>query len=88
MPAPNEITPSQLLRLIGTPDAPALVDLSIDPDFDAEVRPLEGIGSPTPRRRARWDGEDVLDADGTYGAYVVRKVSRVFPALGRDAFEG
>jgi hypothetical protein len=33
MPAPNEITVSQLLRLIGTPEAPVLVDISIDPDF-------------------------------------------------------
>lgn len=34
MPAPDAITVSQLLRLIGTPDAPVLVDISIDPDFD------------------------------------------------------
>tara|TARA_R110002049_G_scaffold23545_6_gene83512 strand:- start:34747 stop:35562 length:816 start_codon:yes stop_codon:yes gene_type:complete len=33
MPAPNEITVPQLLRLIGTPDAPVIVDISIDPDF-------------------------------------------------------
>ncbi|SDG01786.1 chromate resistance protein ChrB domain-containing protein [Sulfitobacter delicatus] len=33
MPAPNEITPAQLLRLIGTPDAPVTVDVCIDPDF-------------------------------------------------------
>lgn len=33
MPAPNEITPAQLLRLIGTPDAPVMVDVCIDPDF-------------------------------------------------------
>ena len=33
MAAPNEITPTQLLRLIGTPDAPVIVDISIDPDF-------------------------------------------------------
>jgi len=36
MPAPDAITVSQLLRLIGTPDAPVLVDISIDPDFDAD----------------------------------------------------
>lgn len=34
MAAPNEISPAQLLRLIGTPDAPVIVDISIDPDFD------------------------------------------------------
>jgi len=33
MAAPNEITPKQLLRLIGTPDCPVTVDISIDPDF-------------------------------------------------------
>ncbi|MGC1496070.1 MAG: sulfurtransferase/chromate resistance protein [Sulfitobacter sp.] len=33
MAAPNEITISQLLRLIGLPDAPVIVDISIDPDF-------------------------------------------------------
>ena len=32
MPAPNEITVPQLLRLIGTPDCPALVDICIEPD--------------------------------------------------------
>ncbi len=32
MPAPNEITVPQLMRLIGTPECPALVDICIDPD--------------------------------------------------------
>ncbi len=36
MAAPNEITVPQLLRLIGTPDCPQLVDISIDPDFEAD----------------------------------------------------
>lgn len=33
MAAPNEITVPQLLRRIGLPDAPVMVDISIDPDF-------------------------------------------------------
>ncbi|UWR27970.1 sulfurtransferase/chromate resistance protein [Sulfitobacter sp. S223] len=33
MAAPNEITSSQLIRLIGLPDAPAIVDVSTDDDF-------------------------------------------------------
>ncbi|WP_298863705.1 sulfurtransferase/chromate resistance protein [uncultured Sulfitobacter sp.] len=33
MAAPNEITVPQLLRLIGLPDAPLIVDISIDTDF-------------------------------------------------------
>ncbi|KIC33628.1 chromate resistance protein ChrB domain-containing protein [Leisingera sp. ANG-S5] len=33
MAAPNEITPAQLLRLIGTPNAPVLTDICTDEDF-------------------------------------------------------
>lgn len=36
MPAPNQITVSQLNRLIGTPDCPVLVDVRIDEDFEAD----------------------------------------------------
>jgi len=31
--SPNEITPTQLMRLIGTPAAPTIVDVCIDDDF-------------------------------------------------------
>ncbi|MHA6261744.1 chromate resistance protein ChrB domain-containing protein [Arenibacterium sp. CAU 1754] len=36
MAAPNEITPAQLLRLIGTPQAPVIVDICLKEDFDAD----------------------------------------------------
>jgi rhodanese-related sulfurtransferase len=36
MAAPNEITVPQMLRLIGTPQAPVVVDICIDPDFEAD----------------------------------------------------
>ena len=36
MAAPNEITVPQLLRLIGLPDAPVIVDISIDLDFSVD----------------------------------------------------
>ena len=42
MAAPNEITPQQLLRLIGTPDCPVVVDISIDPDFDDDPNIIPG----------------------------------------------
>ena len=38
MPAPNEIKPLQLARLMGTPDAPVILDLRIDEDFDDDPR--------------------------------------------------
>ncbi|NSY38178.1 sulfurtransferase/chromate resistance protein [Leisingera sp. ANG59] len=42
MAAPNEITPAQLLRLIGTPNAPVLVDLCTDEDFAADPYLIPG----------------------------------------------
>lgn len=38
MTAPNTMKPAQLARLIGTPDAPALVDICIDEDFVQDPR--------------------------------------------------
>jgi isopenicillin N synthase-like dioxygenase len=52
-----------------------------DPDFTAEVPPL-------PRRTAtaapRWDGQDLRAFTGTYGDYLINKVSRVFPQLRQE----
>lgn len=42
MPAPNEITPAQLIRLVATPDAPAIIDLRIDEDFADDPRLIPG----------------------------------------------
>jgi rhodanese-related sulfurtransferase len=36
MPSPTEITIAQLARLIGTPDVPVLIDVSMDEDFDQD----------------------------------------------------
>jgi hypothetical protein len=40
--APNEITIQQLLRLIGTPNCPQIVDISIDPDFADDPHQIPG----------------------------------------------
>ena len=42
MPGPNQITPAQLLRLIGLPDAPAIVDIRIPEDLAADPRLIPG----------------------------------------------
>ncbi len=42
MTSPTEITVSQLSRLIGTPDAPALIDVRTDEDFDSDPRLMPG----------------------------------------------
>ncbi|MEP5729747.1 MAG: sulfurtransferase/chromate resistance protein [Sulfitobacter sp.] len=43
MAAPNEITVPQLLRLIGTPEAPVLIDISIDQDFEDDPFLIPGM---------------------------------------------
>lgn len=42
MPKFTEISPSQLMRLIGLPDAPALIDVCIDDDFLEDPRLIPG----------------------------------------------
>ncbi len=42
MASPNQITVSQLSRLVGTPDCPILIDVSIDEDFHADPRLIPG----------------------------------------------
>lgn len=54
-----------------------------DPDFAATLQPIPGVG-PTVTRRSgseRWDGRDVRQVNGTYGDYLLGKVSKVFPDL-------
>ncbi|NKB51423.1 MAG: sulfurtransferase [Rhizobiaceae bacterium] len=46
MASPNQITVSQLSRLIGTPDCPTLIDVCIDEDFNDDPRLI-----PTARRQ-------------------------------------
>lgn len=48
-----------------------------DPAFDAEVPALPR----TPDGTARWDGQDLRAFTGTYGDYLIAKVSHVFPQL-------
>jgi isopenicillin N synthase-like dioxygenase len=55
-----------------------------DPAWDAEVVPVPLPGEAAAQARARWDGEDVLTFDGTYGEYLLGKVGRVFPDLRDD----
>jgi rhodanese-related sulfurtransferase len=42
MPGPNQITPAQLMRLVGTPDAPVIVDVRIPEDLAADPRLIPG----------------------------------------------
>jgi isopenicillin N synthase-like dioxygenase len=56
-----------------------------DPSWDADLRPIRGLGSPPADGSAgRWDGVSVHEIGGTYGEYLASKVAKVFPDLGRD----
>ena len=52
-----------------------------DPDFAAEVPPLPRRAASDPAGVARWDGQDLQAFTGTYGEYLINKVSHVFPQL-------
>ncbi|MGE0046622.1 MAG: isopenicillin N synthase family dioxygenase [Hyphomonadaceae bacterium] len=53
-----------------------------DPAFDAEIVPLPD--QATRAGEARWDGQDLAQLSGTYGDYLIAKVSKVFPELTRE----
>jgi isopenicillin N synthase-like dioxygenase len=54
-----------------------------DPDFTAEIPPLPGRAAVTEEGQPRWDGQDLHAFTGTYGDYLLGKVSKVFPQLRR-----
>lgn len=57
MPSHGLITPSQLARLLGTPDAPAVLDVRTEEDFTADPRVLPGSIRRDFRSVSRWVSE-------------------------------
>lgn len=55
--------------------------LFFDPDFNAPVEPLPIEGRVTGGDETRWDAVDLHADIGTYGDYLLGKVSKVFPEL-------
>ncbi|WP_433379989.1 isopenicillin N synthase family dioxygenase [Actinoplanes sp. CA-142083] len=53
----------------------------LDPDFTAEIPPLPRRAASDPDGVPRWDGQDLQAFTGTYGEYLINKVSHVFPQL-------
>ncbi len=54
-----------------------------DPNFNAQIKPIP-LGKDitfSDDKNERWDHESVHGFEGTYGEYLVKKVSRVFPNL-------
>lgn len=57
-----------------------------DPNWDAELRPVICGDSETDARESRWDGELLEKVSGTYGEYLLKKISKVFPDLSKEQF--
>jgi isopenicillin N synthase-like dioxygenase len=54
-----------------------------DPGWDSEIVPLPAHAVAQDDRAIRWDCESVHAFSGTYGNYLLGKVGKVFPELGR-----
>lgn len=54
-----------------------------DPNFAAEAKPIKGIRADSSQEdfSDRWDNANIHTFQGTYGDYVLNKVSEVFPEL-------
>jgi isopenicillin N synthase-like dioxygenase len=53
-----------------------------DPNFDARIPPIQDLEHGAPDDfRERWDQASVHQFSGTYGDYLLNKVSKVFPEL-------
>lgn len=80
-------TPHRVLNVAGRPRLS--FPFFFDPNFDAEVKPIElpEAGLVASDRAERWDRVSVHELRGTYGDYVLRKVSKVFPYLSRPEGE-
>ena len=55
-----------------------------DPNFNARVEPIVMGGGIDDDRNQRWDRASVHEFRGTYGDYLLNKVSKVFPQLRRE----
>ena len=64
-----------------------------DPDMRSEMTSvsllsgMEGVAEAQGRLQHRWDGQDVLLFRGSYGDYLKRKISKVFPKLFANTVE-
>ena len=83
-------TPHRVLQRAGATSGRLSFPFFFDPAFDAPMRSCRHLLPPAlraladERRRSapgRWDGRDVSQYEGTYGDYLIAKVSKVFPEL-------
>ena len=59
-----------------------------DPNLDARIRPIESLKGCAPDdARERWDQASVHEFSGTYGDYLLGKISKVFPELRKEVLQ-
>jgi isopenicillin N synthase-like dioxygenase len=59
-----------------------------DPNFNAEIQPIRMDAAVRDNKDERWDRASVHEFRGTYGDYLLGKVSKVFPELRREVLAG
>jgi isopenicillin N synthase-like dioxygenase len=89
-------TPHRVLQRIDAESGRISMPYFFDPSFDSEMRsmvPYFGKDIKIPsiesekRVSARWDKLDPTLFQGTYGSYLLRKVSKAFPSLFEEQFK-
>jgi polar amino acid transport system ATP-binding protein len=57
-----------------------------DPNFHSPISPIQALAQlpVADDRNLRWDHANVHDFQGTYGDYLLQKVSKVFPQLTQE----
>ena len=84
MPSPNVVTVAQLSRLIGLPTSPAIVDVRIDEDFDADPRMIPGSKRRDHRAVEDW-AHELKGRRAVVLCHQGRKLSQGVAAWLRDA---
>lgn len=87
-------TPHRVRQRAGAASGRFSFPFFFDPSFDARMSSVAHLLPPALRARAearrahapaRWDGRRVELFEGTYGDYLISKVSAVFPELSKEA---
>ncbi len=84
MPSPDTITVPQLIRRVGLPDAPVVLDVRTDEDFDADPRALPGAIRRDWRTVALW-AQDYAGRPVAVVCHQGRKLSQGVAAWLREA---
>lgn len=75
-------TPHRVLNISG--QSRMSFPFFFDPNVDVEVKAIDPNNTIQDDKSSRWDRASVHEFSGTYGDYVLKKVSKVFPQLSKE----